>query len=32
MVAPAMLDVALEVLGTGGSDLARGFDLSLQLL
>jgi len=32
MVAPAMLDVVLEVLGTGGSDLARGFDLSLQLL
>ncbi len=32
MIAPAMLDVALEVLDTGGSDLARGFDLSLQLL
>src|SRR3990167_1715162 len=32
MVAPAMLDVALEVLGTGGSDLAGRFDLSLQLL
>src|SRR3990167_2195374 len=32
MVAPAMLDVAREVLGTGGSDLAGRFDLSLQLL
>ena len=32
MVAPAMLDVALEVLGTGGSELAGRFDLSLQLL
>ena len=32
MVAPAMLDVALEVLGTGGSDLAGRFDLSMQLL
>src|SRR3990167_3252276 len=32
MVAPAMLDVALEVLGTGGSALASRFDLSLQLL
>ena len=32
MIAPAMLDVTLEVLATGQSTMASRFDLSLQLL
>ena len=32
MIAPAMLDVVMEVLGTGRSALAPRFDLNLQLL
>ena len=32
MIAPAMLDVVLEVLDSGQSALASSFDLSLQLL
>lgn len=32
MIAPAMLDVVMEVLGTGCSALAPRFDLNLQLL
>lgn len=31
MIAPAMLDVVMQVLNTGQSDLAPAFDLSLQL-
>ena len=31
MIAPALLDVALQVLETGESPLAARFDLSLQL-
>lgn len=31
MIAPAMLDVVMQVLNTGQSGLAPGFDLSLQL-
>lgn len=31
MIAPAMLDVVMQVLNTGQSALAPGFDLSLQL-
>ncbi|TFI46175.1 FAD-dependent oxidoreductase, partial [Diaphorobacter sp. DS2] len=31
MIAPAMLDVVMQVLNTGQSELAPGFDLSLQL-
>ena len=31
MIAPAMLDVVMQVLNTGQSELAPEFDLSLQL-